>query len=102
MKISANGIDVAEVQAQQLAADQAVVSAETANIKKGSTVLGQAGTYTQGFYVDGVSDIEWTMTGLRCLVWLWIILSAKISRKRYDLPKSVTVIFSTIRRTRYL
>lgn len=47
MKISANGIDVAEVQAQQLAADQAVVAAQTANIRKGVSVLDQTGIYTQ-------------------------------------------------------
>jgi len=65
MKISANGIDVAEVQAQQLAADQAVVAAQAANIKKGSNVLGQAGTYTQGVYFNGLYDTDWTFTGLR-------------------------------------
>jgi len=70
MKISANGIDVAEVQAQQLAADQAAVAAETASIKLGSTVLGQAGTWNQRVevglwnydnYLDGVVSSNYFM-----------------------------------------
>ena len=61
MKISANGIDVEEVQA----ADQALVAAETANIKKGTVVLGQTGTYTQSvdtYGYDG-SVYLWNLRG---------------------------------------